>query len=166
MPTKFTRRSFVGGAATAMIAAQTLTNRARGAETIPGFDQTRTDSDPTKAWEPFSDRKIRVGLVGYGLCKFSAKFEFQNHPNVEIVAVSDLFPERCAALAKEVKCAKTYPSLEEMVKDDRIEAIFVATDAPSHALPTRTGASTARRCGIRPTQRLTMSASPTAASWT
>jgi len=72
-------------------------------------------------------------LVGYGLCKFSAAFEFQNHPNVEVVAVSDLIPDRCAALAKHVKCEKTHPSLEEMVKDDGIEAIFVATDAPSHA---------------------------------
>ena len=42
-------------------------------------------------------------------------------------------PTRRAALAQRVKCSKTYPSLEEMVKDDRIEAIFVATDAPSHA---------------------------------
>jgi predicted dehydrogenase len=49
------------------------------------------------------------------------------------VAVSDLFPDRCAALARECRCAKTYPSLEEMVKDDNIEAVFVATDAPSHA---------------------------------
>jgi predicted dehydrogenase len=32
-----------------------------------------------------------------------------------------------------VGCARTYPSLEELVKDDRIEAVFVATDAPSHA---------------------------------
>lgn len=116
-----------------MVAATALTNRAHGAEVIPGFDQTRTDFDRTKAWKPFSDRKVRVGLVGYGVCKFSAQFDFQNHPNVEVVAVSDLFPDRCAALAKAVKCAKTYPSLEEMVKDDKIEAIFVATDAPSHA---------------------------------
>ncbi len=86
-----------------------------------------------KPGSPSATAKIRVGLVGYGLCKFSAAFEFQNHPNVEVVAVSDLFPDRCAALAEHVKCKKTYPSLEEMVKDDRIEAIFVATDAPSHA---------------------------------
>ena len=46
--------------------------------------------------------------------------------------MSDLFPDRCAALAKACSCEKTYPSLEEMVKDDSIEAIFVATDAPSH----------------------------------
>jgi predicted dehydrogenase len=36
-------------------------------------------------------------------------------------------------LAKACRCSKTYSSLEEMVKDDRIEAMFVATDAPSHA---------------------------------
>ena len=116
-----------------MVAAGSLANRARSAEAIPGFDQTHTDYDKTKVWKPFSDRKVRVGLVGYGVCKFSAQFEFQNHPNVEVVAVSDLFPDRCAALAEQVKCQKTYPSLEEMVKDDHIEAIFVATDAPSHA---------------------------------
>jgi predicted dehydrogenase len=116
-----------------MGAAHSVMTRAHGAEAIPGFDQTRTEQDRTKAWQPFSDRKVRVGLVGYGVCKFSAQFEFQNHPNVEVVAVSDLFPDRCAALSKHVQCSKTYPSLEEMVKDDHIEAVFVATDAPSHA---------------------------------
>ncbi len=47
--------------------------------------------------------------------------------------MSDLIPERCQGLAAACRCAKTYPSLEELVKDDRIEAVFVATDAPSHA---------------------------------
>jgi predicted dehydrogenase len=50
-----------------------------------------------------------------------------------VVAVSDLEPDRCDALAKAARCAKTYPSLEALVKDDRVEAVFVATDAPSHA---------------------------------
>jgi predicted dehydrogenase len=49
------------------------------------------------------------------------------------VAVSDLIPERCAQLARVTNCSKTYPSLEELVKDSSIEAVFVATDAPSHA---------------------------------
>src|SRR5688500_16534989 len=125
MSRKASRRSFLG-ATSATVALQ-------AGQVIPGFDQTRTEVDRTKSWQPFSNRRIRMGLVGYGLCKFAAEFEFQNHPNVEVVAVSDLFPDRCAALAQHVKCSKTYPSLEEMVKDDRIEAIFVATDAPSHA---------------------------------
>jgi predicted dehydrogenase len=99
---------------------------------IPGFEKTPTDPNASKEWKPVSDRKIRVGIVGYGTCRFGAAFSFQDHPNVEIVAVSDLFPDRCAELAKACRCEKTYPSLEELVKDDKIEAVFVATDAPSH----------------------------------
>jgi len=100
---------------------------------IQGFEKTVDDPNASKGWQPVSDRKIRVGIVGYGVCQFGAAFGFQDHPNVEVVAVSDLLPERCAGLAKACRCAKTYPSLEELVKDDTIEAVFVATDAPSHA---------------------------------
>jgi len=51
-----------------------------------------------REWKPVSDRKIRVGIVGYGSCRFGAAFGFQDHPNVEIVAVSDLLPDRCRGL--------------------------------------------------------------------
>jgi predicted dehydrogenase len=100
---------------------------------IQGFEETEENQEISKVWMPVSDRKIRVGLVGYGVCKFGAQFGFQDHPNVEVVAVSDLFPDRCAELARVTNCKKTYPSLEELVKDDKIEAVFCATDAPSHA---------------------------------
>lgn len=99
---------------------------------IQGFEKAAPDPDSAKGWKPVSDRRIRVGLVGYGVSQFAAAFSFQHHPNVEVVAVSDLIPDRCAALAKVCRCEKTYPSLEELVKDERIEAVFVATDAPSH----------------------------------
>ena len=100
---------------------------------IPGFEKTKTDPNAAKGWQPFSDRKIRVGIAGYGVCSFGAAFFFQNHPNVEVAAVSDLDPGRCARLAKAVGCNKTYKSCEEMIQDKNIEAIFIATDAPSHA---------------------------------
>jgi predicted dehydrogenase len=86
-----------------------------------------------KVWEPVSDRKVRVGIVGYGVCQFGAAFGFQDHPNVEIVAVSDLIPERCRGLMQACRCGKSYESLEVLVQDPRIEAVFVATDAASHA---------------------------------
>ncbi|MHC1763221.1 MAG: Gfo/Idh/MocA family oxidoreductase [Verrucomicrobiia bacterium] len=86
-----------------------------------------------RQWQPSTERKVRVGIVGYGVCRFGADFGFQNHPNVEIVAVSDLFPERRDGLMKACRCSKSYASLEELVKDPTIEAVFVATDAPSHA---------------------------------
>jgi predicted dehydrogenase len=86
-----------------------------------------------KPWKPVSDRKIRFGIVGFGVCQFGAAFGFQDHPNVEIVAVSDLFPERRSGLMKACRCEKSYESLEVLVKDPKIEAVFAATDAPSHA---------------------------------
>jgi len=131
------RRSFLGslgigslGAACGMLceaAAQPPDAKILGAAGV------KTSERPKGVWRPVSDRKIRMGIVGYGVCQFGAAFGFQDHPNVEIVAVSDLIADRCAALATACRCAKTYPSLEELVKDDRIEAVFVATDAPSHA---------------------------------
>lgn len=131
-----TRRSFVqlvGASAAAVGLNQTVLAGEKKEKPIQGFEQAPGDADVHKNWKPVSDRKIRVGLVGFGVCKFAAAFYFQNHPNAEVVAVSDLFPDRCAALAKEVGCQKTYPSAEELVKDDKIEAVFLATDAPSHA---------------------------------
>ena len=100
---------------------------------IPGFEKNQNDPNADKGWKPVSDRKVRVGIAGYGLCQFGAAFFYQNHPNVEVVAATDLDPQRCAALAGAVGAKKTYPSCEEMIKDKSIEAIYIATDAPSHA---------------------------------
>lgn len=105
----------------------------KGPPKIAGFENAKTDPNASKGWKPVSNRKIRVGIAGHGLCSFGSQFGFQKHPNVEVVAVTDLIPSRCAALAKACGCKKTYPSCEEMIEDDSIEAVFIATDAPSHA---------------------------------
>ena len=126
------RRSFLHAVGLAS-AALALPAPARAQEkVIQGFEKAQTDTH-AKEWKRISDRKIRVGLAGYGVCQFGAAFSFEKHPNVEVVAVTDLIPDRCAELAKVVGCPKTYPSAEEMIKDNRIEAVFIATDAPSHA---------------------------------
>ena len=135
MTDKISRRSFLGASALAAGSVSIISRL--GAEEKPkiaGFDQTATDVDATKVWTPKSDRKIKMGIVGFGVCQFGPQFGLQNHPNVEVVAVSDLFEDRCANLAKACRCEKTYKSLEEMLeKDKEIEAVFCATDAPSHA---------------------------------
>lgn len=128
---KIDRRNFITKTGSSLAGLAVLPSLSTFGRQSSGLDLPK---EITKSWNPFSERKIRVGLVGYGASKFSAAFGFQNHPNVEIEAVSDLFPDRCHALAERVGCSKTYPSLEELVKDDRIEAVFVATDAPSHPL--------------------------------
>jgi len=143
-PSEVTRRGFVklvgaAGAAAGMSHAIPAHAQQSGppvdedGEVIPGFEESETDPNAAAEWTPFSDRKIRVGIAGYGLCRFGAAFGFQNHPNVEVVAVTDLIPHRRAALAEACGCRKTFASCEEMIKDGDIEAVFIATDAPSHA---------------------------------
>lgn len=77
-----------------------------------------------------SSRKIRMGIIGG---RFGLAFEFQNHPNCIVEAVSDLYPDRREALMKKYKCKKSYHSLELLLKDPKVEAVFIATGAPDHA---------------------------------
>src|SRR5690606_30528919 len=106
-------------AGTKNVAQKTAGNEVIDLSTIPGFEKTTADPNASAGWQSISDRKIKVGLVGHGVCKFAVQFGFQDHPNVEVVAVSDLFPDRVAEMARIARCDRTYPSLEEMLKKDK-----------------------------------------------
>ena len=133
------RREFIGKLGIVSLGGVTVGKRLNTAvaqspgEEILGAAGVETSERPKGVWQSVSDRKIRVGIVGYGVCRFGAAFGFQDHPNVEVIAVSDLIPERCRGLMRACRCDKSYESLEVLVKDPKIEAVFVATDAPSHA---------------------------------
>lgn len=76
------------------------------------------------------DRKVRVGIVGG---RFGLGFYFHEHPNCIVEAVSDLLPKRREALMKTYQCAKSYESLDKLLQDPKVEAVFLATPAPDHA---------------------------------
>ncbi|MFC2087231.1 Gfo/Idh/MocA family protein [Bacteroidota bacterium] len=76
-----------------------------------------------------SSKIIKVGIVGG---RFGRAFQWHEHPNCKVEAVSDLIPERKKALMETYKCNKSYPSLEEMVKDREIDAICIFTEGPNH----------------------------------
>ncbi len=99
---------------------------------VQGFDETV--DRPEGIWVPYSDKKVRVGIAGYGFCQFGAHFFFQNHPNVECVAAADLFKDRAEGLARSIGAKRIYLSAEEMMDKEKgnMDAIFIATDAPSH----------------------------------
>ena len=90
------RRSFIVNSAVGVALASALPSSVKGQDKpkIQGFDETDTAIDPNAKWEPFTDRKLRIGIAGYGLCQFGAQFGLQDHPNAEVVAVTDLFPDR------------------------------------------------------------------------
>ncbi len=74
-------------------------------------------------------KKLRIGIVGG---RFGCSFQFHEHPNCTVEAVSDLRPERRENLLKTYKCTKSYNSLEELVKDKNIDAVGVFTEGPNH----------------------------------
>ena len=104
-----------------------------GQAPIQGCEKAATDYEASKSWRPVSDRKIRVGIAGYGVCSFGAAFHFQDHPNVTVAAVAEIDPDKRAGLARTCRCTTEYHSCEELIEDDSLEAVFVTTDAPSHA---------------------------------
>ncbi|NCC59661.1 MAG: Gfo/Idh/MocA family oxidoreductase [Verrucomicrobiae bacterium] len=75
-------------------------------------------------------KKVRVGIIGG---RFGLGFQFHEHPDCIVEAVSDLIPGRRDALMKTYHCSKSYESLETLIKDSNIDAVFIATGAPDHA---------------------------------
>jgi predicted dehydrogenase len=74
-------------------------------------------------------KRVRVGVVGG---HFGTSFQFHEHPNCLVEAVSDLVPDRCERLKKVYRCDKGYESLETLITDKTVEAVAVFTPAPDH----------------------------------
>jgi predicted dehydrogenase len=74
-------------------------------------------------------KKLRIGIVGG---RFGLSFQFHEHPDCIVEAVSDLRPERREKLMKTYNCSKSYNSLELLVKDKDIDAVAVFTEGPNH----------------------------------
>ena len=127
------RKSFLGGSLAFFAASGTKAADPDPNGKIFGLDEKGSGKISSRKWEPFSDRKVRVGIAGEGVCSFGSHFAYQTHPNVEVVTVTDLDPARCKLLQERTKAPKTYPSCEELIKNaaaDKIEALYIATDAP------------------------------------
>ncbi|NOR75140.1 MAG: gfo/Idh/MocA family oxidoreductase, partial [Draconibacterium sp.] len=74
-------------------------------------------------------KKLRIGIVGG---RFGLSFQFHEHPDCIVEAVSDLRLERREQLMKTYNCSKSYTSLELLVKDKNIDAVAVFTEGPNH----------------------------------
>ncbi len=73
--------------------------------------------------------KIRIGVVGGG---FGCSFQWHEHPNCTVAAVSDLRQDRRDRLVNTYQCDTVYESLEKLILDDTLDAVAVFTGAPDH----------------------------------
>ena len=113
-----TRRDFIGKAGGAFLAVHAAGKvLAEAPRIMPAV------------WEPRFERKIRIGVVGG---RFGLSFQWHEHPNCTVEAVSDLIPQRRRALQQRYGCDKPYESLEKLVLDPKVEAVAIFTGAPDH----------------------------------
>jgi len=74
-------------------------------------------------------KKVRMGVVGGG---FGGSFQWHEHPDCVVQAVSDRDPARRTGLMRTYRCERGYPSLEELIADPEVDAVAVFTGAPDH----------------------------------
>ena len=74
-------------------------------------------------------KKVRIGVVGGG---FGTSFQWHEHPDCVVQAVSDLREDRRKRLMQVYNCRKAYNSLEELVLAKDIDAVAIFTDGPLH----------------------------------
>ena len=77
--------------------------------------------------------KIKLGIVGLGRIGWSmAKSELNLYEDkYEIVAVCDLIEDRCKKAVDAFGCP-SYTSYEEMLKQENIEMVYIATRSCDH----------------------------------
>lgn len=75
---------------------------------------------------------FRIGVVGAG--QFSRCFIplFQAHPFCDEVSLAELIPERLNKISTKFGIKKTFSSLEEMLKDPKVDAIALFTQRHLH----------------------------------
>ena len=136
---ELSRKGFIGGTLAALAAGGCAAEKAADGKKkveIQGLNEGFEGALSNKPWQPFSDAKVRVGIAGEGVCSFGSAFGFQNHPNVKVVACAELDGTKLKTLQERVGAEKAYKSCEDMIAhaaEDKLDAVYIATDAASHA---------------------------------
>lgn len=83
--------------------------------------------------KPDPNRKLRCGVVGLGIgqCHVAG---YRSHPNAELVAVADIDPVRLEEIGnKKLNVAKRYSTLTEMLANEDLDIVSIATPNKFHA---------------------------------
>ncbi len=75
------------------------------------------------------EKPVRIGVVGGG---FGCSFQWHQHPHCEVAAVSDLREDRRERLRRTYACDTVHPNLKALLKDERVNAVAIFTEAPNH----------------------------------
>jgi myo-inositol 2-dehydrogenase/D-chiro-inositol 1-dehydrogenase len=75
---------------------------------------------------------LRIGVVGAGqMGRYHVERLAGSVPNAEVVAVSDVFAEGARQVAERVG-ARAYADGHELIADDQVQAVLIASPGPTH----------------------------------
>ncbi|MGI9594716.1 MAG: Gfo/Idh/MocA family protein, partial [Acidimicrobiales bacterium] len=78
---------------------------------------------------------IGIGVIGIGKIGVQRARLAALHPAVDFLAVMDLDRQRAEAVGREVEADLVAETMEELVSDDRIDAVVISTAEPFHTEP-------------------------------
>lgn len=78
-------------------------------------------------------KPIRIGLIGAGQIGTSHLKSYSQIPEVKVVAVADLFPEKVEAARKNFEIADGYADFQDLLARDDIDAVDVCVHNNKHA---------------------------------
>ena len=76
--------------------------------------------------------KINVGVVGYGYWGPNMVRNFAETPGAQVVAVSDLRPQRLSLVQSRYPAIKITTDAKELIADPSIDAVIISTPVSSH----------------------------------
>lgn len=78
-------------------------------------------------------KKVKIGIVGAGTIGNVHATAYSKIPDVELVGICDILPDKLKAFAEKHNIPKTFATHQEMLADPDIEAISVCVPNCSHA---------------------------------
>ena len=78
-------------------------------------------------------KALRIGIVGYGYWGPMLVRNFSQLPEFEVAGVADLRPDRLAKAKSDYQVGLTTSNVEDLLGDESIEAIAIATPISTHA---------------------------------
>src|SRR5688572_20647828 len=76
---------------------------------------------------------IRFGIVGAGMIAADSAKHIKRHESAQLLAASDLSPERLKTLTDACEIPRSYSSAEELFADPDIDAVYIAVPNKFHA---------------------------------
>jgi predicted dehydrogenase len=75
---------------------------------------------------------IRIGVIGYGYWGPNIVRNFSEVPGCQLVAVSDMRPERLAAVRARYPAIRAFADANELIADRRVDAVVIVTPVSTH----------------------------------